>query len=101
MVGRVAPNSSYSVVMADLIKRIAHVDSKMKVLLVTSVLEKEAVERYAKQSKVETHVLALNVAVAAFLTPKTIIEALKNIGPKRLRFNPYAGLDLRRHLSHL
>jgi dihydropteroate synthase-like protein len=49
----------------------------MKVLLITSQLAKEAVERYAKESRVETKVLALNVAVAAFLTPKTISEALK------------------------
>ncbi len=49
----------------------------MKVLLVTSQLAKEAVERYAKESHVETDVLALNVAVAAFLTPKAIVEALK------------------------
>jgi dihydropteroate synthase-like protein len=49
----------------------------MKVLLVTSMLEKGAVECYAKQSRVQTQVLAFNVAVAAFLTPKAISEALK------------------------
>jgi len=49
----------------------------MKVLLVTSVQEKETVESYAKQSNVETHVLGLKVAIAAFLTPKTVIEELK------------------------
>ena len=49
----------------------------MKVLLITSQLAKDAVERYAKESQVETEVLALNVAVAAFLTPQTISEALK------------------------
>ncbi len=54
----------------------------MKVLLVTSALEKDAVEGYAKQSQVETDVLALNVAVAAFLTPKTISEALKKTNIK-------------------
>src|SRR5208283_2225846 len=54
----------------------------MKVLLVTNVMEKETVERYAKESNVETYVLALNVAVAAFLTPKTIIEALKKTNHK-------------------
>ena len=37
---------------------------------------------YAKESHVETEVLALNVAVAAFLTPKTIVEALKKIDLK-------------------
>jgi len=49
----------------------------MRVLLVTSILEKDAVEGYVKQSQIETHVLALKVAVAAFLTPKTISEALR------------------------
>jgi len=49
----------------------------MKVLLVTSQVAKDEVERYARESQVETTVLALNVAVAAFLTPKTISEALK------------------------
>ena len=54
----------------------------MKVLLITSQLERDAVEGYAKESHVETDVLALNVAVAAFLTPKTIIEALKKTSLK-------------------
>ncbi|MGA3111138.1 MAG: dihydropteroate synthase-like protein [Candidatus Bathyarchaeia archaeon] len=54
----------------------------MKVLLVTSALEKETVERYGKESSVDTDVLALNVAVAAFLTPKAIIEALKKTNLK-------------------
>jgi dihydropteroate synthase-like protein len=49
----------------------------MKVLIVTGQLAKDAVESYAKESQVETSVLALNVAVAALLTPQTIIEALK------------------------
>jgi len=49
----------------------------MKVLLITSKPAEGAVERYAKASKVETKVLALNVAVAAFLTPHTISEALR------------------------
>jgi dihydropteroate synthase-like protein len=50
----------------------------MKVLLVTGQQAKEAVERFAKESKVETQILALNVAVAAFLTQKTISEGIKN-----------------------
>jgi len=54
----------------------------MRVLLVTNMMEKETLERYAKESNVETYVLALNVAVAAFLTPKTIIEALKKTNHK-------------------
>jgi dihydropteroate synthase-like protein len=49
----------------------------MKVLLVTGLLAQESVEQYAKQSKIETKILALNVPVAAFLTPNTIAEALK------------------------
>ena len=49
----------------------------MKVLIVTSQLAKDEVERYARESLVETTVSALNVAIAAFLTPKTISEALK------------------------
>lgn len=54
----------------------------MKVLLVTSQLAKNSVEQYAKDSQVETSVFALNVAVAAFLTPKIIGEALKKISLK-------------------
>ena len=49
----------------------------MKILLVTSQNAKDEVERYARESHVETTVSALNVAIAAFLTPKTISEALK------------------------
>ncbi len=50
----------------------------MKVLLVTGQLAKETVNTYAKQSPIETEVVTLNTAVAAFLTPPTIIEHLKN-----------------------
>ena len=50
----------------------------MKVLLVTGALAEEAVKRYAKESSVETETLALKIAVAAFLTPETITQALKN-----------------------
>ena len=49
----------------------------MKVLLITGLMAKEDVERYAKESQMETEVLALKVPVAAFLTPQTISEALK------------------------
>ena len=52
----------------------------MKVLLVTGLMAKETVECYAKQSQVETAVLALKVPVAAFLTPQAISEALKKAG---------------------
>ncbi len=49
----------------------------MKVLLLTGMLAKQEVESYAKESKVETEVLALKVPVAAFLTTKIISQALK------------------------
>ncbi len=50
----------------------------MKVLLVTGQLAQDMVQSYANQSSVETEVVALKIAVAAFLTPKTIAEELKN-----------------------
>ena len=50
----------------------------MKVLLVTGQLAQDIVERYAKESTVETETLALKIAVAAFLTPQTIVEQIKN-----------------------
>lgn len=49
----------------------------MKVLLITGMLAKETVQNYASQSSVASDVLALPIAVAAFLTPKTIADALK------------------------
>ena len=49
----------------------------MKVLLVTGQLAEEIVQRYAQKSSVETEILALKVAVAAFLTPQTIADGLK------------------------
>ncbi len=49
----------------------------MKVLLITGQLAQEAVASYAEVSSVETEVLALKIAVAAFLTPQTIIDCLK------------------------
>ncbi|MDR0373461.1 MAG: dihydropteroate synthase-like protein [Nitrososphaerota archaeon] len=57
----------------------------MKVLLVTGQLAVETVVIYAKQSQVETEVAALKIAVAAFLTPQTIIDGLK--GKPLLGFN--------------
>lgn len=51
----------------------------MKVLLVTGALAQDAVRRYANESDVETEVLVLGVAVAAFLTPQTIAGALRNV----------------------
>ena len=49
----------------------------MKVLLITGLLAQETVEHYAKQSQIETKVMVLNVPVAAFLTPQTISQSLK------------------------
>jgi dihydropteroate synthase-like protein len=50
----------------------------MKVLLVTGQLAAEAVTTYAKQSHIETEVIALKPAVAAFLTSQLIIDGLKD-----------------------
>lgn len=50
----------------------------MRVLLVTGQLAQGMVRGYAKESSVETEVVALKSAVAAFLTPQAIIEGLKN-----------------------
>ncbi len=50
--------------------------TKMKILLITGSMAKQAVEHFAKESKVETAVLALKVPVAAFLTPQIISNAL-------------------------
>jgi dihydropteroate synthase-like protein len=49
----------------------------MKVLLITGLLAEKAVERYAKESSVETEVLALKVPVAALLSPEQIAKAIK------------------------
>jgi dihydropteroate synthase-like protein len=57
----------------------------VKVLLITGQLAHEIVEGYAKQSEVETEVVALKIAVAAFLTPQIIIDGLK--GKKLSDFN--------------
>lgn len=54
----------------------------MKVLLVTGKLAQDTVKNYTKQSSVKTEVFALNVQVAAFLNPQTIIKALKTINLK-------------------
>lgn len=49
----------------------------MKVLLVTGQLAKPIVEKYAKQTKHETHVIALPPPVAALLSPAYISNQLK------------------------
>ncbi len=51
----------------------------MKVLLITGTLAEDMVKRYSKESSVETEVVALKIPVAAFLTPQTIVCALKNM----------------------
>ena len=50
----------------------------MNVLLITGVLAEDVVKRYAKESEVDTEILVLKMAVAALLTPETIVNALKN-----------------------
>ena len=49
----------------------------MRVLLITGLMAKEIVERYAKESNFETTVLALPVSIAAFLTPAFVAEKLR------------------------
>ena len=46
-------------------------------LLITGLLAEKAVERYAKESSVETEVLALKVPVAALLSPEQIAKTIK------------------------
>jgi dihydropteroate synthase-like protein len=55
----------------------------LKTLLVTGTLAEKTIKQIAKESNVQSEVLALKVPVAAFLTPRTIIEALKNIRADR------------------
>jgi dihydropteroate synthase-like protein len=52
----------------------------LKVFLVTGLLAEKTVERYAKESSVETSVFALEVPVAALLAPEQIVKALKKAG---------------------
>lgn len=54
----------------------------MNVLLITGKLAEDIVKSYAKESSVKTKVVALKIPVAAFLTPETIVEALKKINIK-------------------
>jgi dihydropteroate synthase-like protein len=55
----------------------------LKVLLVTGLMAKKNVERYSKESDVQTKVIAIKVPVAAFLTSKQIIEAFKSVNLKK------------------
>jgi len=50
----------------------------LKVLLVTGALAENSVRSYAKESDVETETLALKIAVAAFLTPETVVKELRS-----------------------
>jgi dihydropteroate synthase-like protein len=52
----------------------------LKVLLITGLLAEKTVERYAKESSVETEVLALKVPVAALLSPEQIAKSIKKTG---------------------
>jgi dihydropteroate synthase-like protein len=54
----------------------------LKALLITGTLAEDAVKRYAQESSVKTEVRALNVPVAALLTPETIAKALKDAKPE-------------------
>jgi dihydropteroate synthase-like protein len=49
----------------------------LKVLLITGLLAEKTVERHARESSVETKVLALKVPVAALLSPEQIAKAIK------------------------
>ncbi len=49
----------------------------MKVLLITGQLAQDIVKCSAKESSEKTETLVLKIAVAAFLTPQTIVEQLK------------------------
>ena len=51
----------------------------MNILLITGQLAQDMVRDYAKESRVETEIVALKLAVAAFLTPKVIAEELKKV----------------------
>lgn len=51
----------------------------MRVLLITGFLAREMVERYARMSNVEAEVLALEVPVAAFLTPERIAREVERL----------------------
>jgi dihydropteroate synthase-like protein len=52
----------------------------LKLLLITGLLAEKTVKRYAKESNIETSVLALKVPVAALLAPEQIAKALKKTG---------------------
>jgi dihydropteroate synthase-like protein len=49
----------------------------MKALLITGTLAQPIVEQYAKESSINTEILALKTQIAAFITPQTIKTALQ------------------------
>ena len=51
--------------------------SRLKVLLITGILAKDSVEKYAKESRVKTEVLPLKIQVAALLKIPNIKNELK------------------------
>jgi dihydropteroate synthase-like protein len=54
----------------------------LKTLLITGILAENTVKEYTQQSRRPTQVLALNTAVAALLSPQTILNALQKISLK-------------------
>lgn len=51
----------------------------MKVLIVTGKLASSTVKKVSNKSKQETHVYIVDTPIAAFLTPKKILEEIKNL----------------------
>ncbi len=58
----------------------------MKTLLITGTLAENTVKEYTQQSRRPTRVVVLNTAVAALLSPQTILNALQKI--------PLKGVDV-------
>ena len=52
----------------------------MKVLIITGKLASPLVKRESNKSEHEIHVHVVNTPIAAFLTPKKIVEELQNHG---------------------
>jgi dihydropteroate synthase-like protein len=51
----------------------------MKVIIVTGKLASSTVKTISKKSKQEVHVFTIDIPIAAFLTPKKILNEIKNI----------------------
>jgi dihydropteroate synthase-like protein len=51
----------------------------MKVIIVTGKLASSTVKKVSNKSKQETHVYTMDTPIAAFLTPKKILEEIKNL----------------------